>query len=51
LADNRIRLNPSGSDLQIQRSDGTTHDTLGTVTAPTSLSDIDAEIHYKKQAR
>ena len=51
LADRRIRLNPSGSDLLIQRSDGANHDTLGTVAAPTSLADIDAEIHYKQQAR
>lgn len=51
LNDNRIRLNPSGSDLQMQRSDGSNHQTLGTVTAPTSLSDVDVDITYRKVAR
>jgi len=51
LDDYRIRLNPSGSDLQIQRSDGSNHATLGTVTAPSSLSDVDVEVHYEQVAR
>ena len=51
LDDNRIRLNPSGSDLQIQRSDGSNHQTLGTVTAPSSLSDVDVEVQYKQVIR
>lgn len=51
LDDYRIRLNPSGSDLQIQRSDGSNHQTLGTVTAPSSLSDVDVEVNYKQVAR
>jgi hypothetical protein len=51
LDDYRIRLNPSGSDLQIQRSDGSNHATLGTVTAPSSLSDVDVQIHYEQVAR
>ncbi|MBC2592706.1 hypothetical protein H5P28_00370 [Ruficoccus amylovorans] len=36
----RIRLAPSGADLLVQRSDGTTHATLATVT-PASLADVD----------
>jgi hypothetical protein len=51
LNDYRIRLNPSGSDLQIQRSDGSNHQTLGTVTAPSSLSDVDVQINYKQIAQ
>jgi hypothetical protein len=51
LDDYRIRLNPSGSDLQIQRSDGSNHATLGTVTAPSSLSNVDVEVHYEQVAR
>lgn len=45
LADRRIRLNPSGSDLQVQRSDGTNHATLATIT-PSSLSDVDVKVMY-----
>lgn len=42
----RIRLAPSGADLLVQRSDGTTHETLATVT-PASLADVDLLINFQ----
>lgn len=42
----RIRLNPSGGDLQVQRSNGTTHQTLATFT-PASLASVNVTILYR----
>jgi len=50
FAKNRIRMAPSGSDLLVQRSDGTNHDTLATVT-PSSLSDVDVQLQIEEVAR
>lgn len=46
MAQMRVRLNPSGSDLQVQRSNGTTHETIATFT-PASLASVNINLLYR----
>lgn len=42
-AQTRIRLNPTGGDLEVQRSDGSTHTPIATFT-PASLASVDVKV-------
>lgn len=42
-AQTRIRLNPTGGDIEVQRSDGSTHTPIATFT-PASLASVDVKV-------